>query len=324
MSIEGKRETMSTSKAAAYLGVTPGSIHRYVSEGKLKPVYDEDWQIDNTKLFYKDDIEELKEQQKKPGFTTGEASKLLGIHLSSVKSYIQQDILKAEKKTYKGREMFFISPEDLELFKAYYVENFKKEKKEFYDKDTNFAWFQSFKDPLGNIRNRLLVDDEGQAFLQTYDNQRIPYNEIVSKGYKPVKPIEDKGYFSKKGYAVFRFMESSVFYELIEIFYEIMGVKNIKISILPNRLFEVEVKPLLISKELSTEQKVLLSNSIYSGKIIERLDGIYINSDLEILQIGVPSKIKNIIKDEADKLGTSMEEIVIKLLEKTYGQKEEI
>lgn len=71
---ENQKEMVTTKEAATILNVKPSTIHKYVREGKIKPVYEENWQIDATKLFYLEDVERLKNKNKKPGITTGEAA----------------------------------------------------------------------------------------------------------------------------------------------------------------------------------------------------------------------------------------------------------
>lgn len=60
MEQEVQRKIIKTSEAAEILQVKVSTVHKYVKEGKLKPVYEDDWQIDTTKLFYEDDILDLK------------------------------------------------------------------------------------------------------------------------------------------------------------------------------------------------------------------------------------------------------------------------
>lgn len=42
---------ISTKEAAAELDVKINTINKYVKEGKLKPVYKENWSIDTTKIL---------------------------------------------------------------------------------------------------------------------------------------------------------------------------------------------------------------------------------------------------------------------------------
>lgn len=309
---------ISTSEAAEMLKVKPSTIHRYVKEGKLKPVYEENWQIDTTKMFFKKDIESLKDELAKPGITTGEAAELLGVHPTTITLYINQGELKAEKMKYRGREIYFISPTELERFKSEYIETKKRERKEYYDKDTGYAWFQSFIDRDGNTNNRILLDDESKPYLSTADGRQISYNEIEKKGYEPIYPITDIPYKSKRGFAKFIFEENEQFYKIIELFYKYLGPKNMKVNLNNQGNIIVEVKPVLIPEILPEEIVEGIFCSVNQGDVIKRFDGIYIHSDLEILSVAAPSELKQKIKEDADSRKMNIEDLVIEILNNHY------
>lgn len=317
--MDKEREMITTNEAAEILKVKPSTIHKYVKQGELKPVYEDNWHIDNTKLFYKEDVEELKKKKGKPGITTGEASKLLGLHTATIFQYIQQGLLAAEKKLYKGREFYFITPEELERFKSYYEEQKRNEGKDFYDKDTNYAWYQEFLSPDGKDSNYILLNEELQPYLQSQNGEKIPYEEIEKAGYKPVKKIQDIGYKTQKGFAKFQFTESQDFYRAMGLFYSHLGPKNIKVYLKNEGKITVEVKPILIKERIPDKILTTLEESLTEGDITIRLEGIYIDSNLEVLSIAVPSKLKKKIREEAEKSSITMEETVIAILRDKYG-----
>ncbi|UQX57116.1 helix-turn-helix domain-containing protein (plasmid) [Cytobacillus pseudoceanisediminis] len=316
--MDKEREMITTNEAAEILKVKPSTIHKYVKQGELKPVYEDNWHIDNTKLFYNEDVEELKKKKGKPGITTGEASKLLGLHTATIFQYIQQGLLAAEKKLYKGREFYFITPEELERFKSFYEEQKRNEGKDFYDKDTNYAWYQEFLSPEGKDSNFLLLNEELQPYLHSQNGEQIPYEEIEKAGYKPVKKIPDIGYKTQKGFAKFQFTESPEFYRTMGIFYSILGPKNIKVFIDKENKITVEVKPILIKEDIPGYIFSLLEESIIEGDITKRLEGLFIDSDLEVLAIAIPSKLKRKIKEEAAISKYTIEELVISILNEKY------
>ena len=314
---EKEREIITTNQAAELLNVKTPTIHNYIKEGLITPIY-KDHNIDKTKLFYKDEINQIVEKQKKPGLTTGEASKLLGLHLTTIYLYIQQGLLKAEMREYKGKEVNFINLEELERFKSAYEDIKMNGGKEFYDKKTNFAWFQKFKDHSGNSNSYLLLDKTGLPYLKTYDGHVISYTEIVERGFEPVTAIQKIGYKNKKGYAKFSFTESEIFYEIMNILYNNLGPKNMKVILDDNRSILVEVKPILIKGEISPLSYELLQASLVEGAVSKRHDGIYIDSDLEVITIAAPSKLKMNIKKDAEKLNMTMEEWVLTILNEKY------
>ncbi|MCS0824673.1 helix-turn-helix domain-containing protein [Cytobacillus firmus] len=318
--MDKEREMITTNEAAEILKVKPSTIHKYVKQGELKPVYEDNWHIDNTKLFYKEEVEELKQKKGKPGITTGEASKLLGLHTATIFQYIQQGLLAAEKKLYKGREYYFIAPEELERFKSFYEEQKRNEGKDFYDKDKNYAWYQEFLSPEGKDSNFLLLNEERQPYLQTQNGEHIPYEEIEKAGYKPVRKISDIGYKTQKGFAKFSFMESQEFYRTMGLFYSKLGPKNIKVFLDKENKITVEVKPILIKDDIPDYIFSLLEESIIEGDISKRLEGVFIDSDLDVLAIAIPSKLKRKIKEDAAKSKSTIEELVISILEEKYGR----
>ncbi|MBU8772005.1 helix-turn-helix domain-containing protein [Cytobacillus oceanisediminis] len=318
--MDKEREMITTNEAAEVLKVKPSTIHKYVKQGELKPVYEDNWHIDNTKLFYKEDVEELKKKKGKPGITTGEASKLLGLHTATIFQYIQQGLLVAEKKLYKGREFYFITPEELERFKSFYEEQKRNEGKDFYYKDTNYAWYQEFLSPEGKDSNFLLLNKELQPYLQTQNGEQIPYEEIAKAGYKPVKKIQDIGYKTQKGFAKFEFTECHEFYKAMGVLYSNLGPKNIKVFLNKENKITVEVKPILIKEDIPANIFSILEESIIEGDISRRLEGVYIDSDLEVLAIAIPSKLKKKIREDAAKSKITIEELVISILKEKYRQ----
>ncbi len=318
--MDKEREMITTNEAAEILNVKPSTIHKYVKQGELKPVYEDNWHIDNTKLFYKEDVEELKQKKGKPGITTGEASKLLGLHTATIFQYIQQGLLAAEKKLYKGREFYFIAPEELERFKSFYEEQKRNEGKDFYDKDKNYAWYQEFLSPEGKDSNFLLLNEELQPYLQSQNGEKIPYEEIEKAGYKPVKKIPDIGYKTQKGFAKFQFTESQEFYRTMGLFYSTLGPKNIKVFLDKENKITVEVKPILIKDDIPGYIFSLLEESLIEGDISKRLEGVFIDSDLEVLAIAIPSELKRKIKGDAVRTKKTIEELVISILRDKYGR----
>lgn len=313
------RKMIKTSEAAELLNVKPSTIHKYVKEEKLQPVYETNWHIDATKLFYLDEVQALKEKFMKPGITTGEAASLLGLHPTTVNLYIQKNELKAEKKEYKGRSVYFIDPEELERFKSAYEDTKKREKRNFYDKETGYAWFQSFNDSKGQVNGRILLNESSQPYLSTPDGN-IPYEDIAKSGYSPTYEIKDVKYISRIGFARFEFPESPQTYRIMDVFYDLLGPKNIKVTLTDERIIDVEIKPILIEETISESDYEFLETHLQQGDITKRLEGIFIDSELEILSVPIPSKLKLWIRKEAKEKEITIEELVVKILKEKYDE----
>lgn len=315
------KKIIPTKEAAKILNVKTSTIHKYVRENVLKPVYEDDWQIDTSKLFYKDDILELKKKFEKPGLTTSQAAKLLGLHPTSVSLYIQKGLIKAEKKPYKGREIYFIQPEDLELFKSSYVEKKKWESKDFYNKKKDLAWFQPFTHSTTNEYGRILFkEDKETPILVTNFGQNIPINKIKEKGFTPLYSIPDINYINKKGYAKFKldYKETPhcLEYEIIDLFYTQLGPKNMKLNMLENTI-HIEVKPIRLTTPDIDKIFAVLNTYIIEGKILKRHDGIFIDSDIDTVTFSLPIELKKTLKEEAGHL--TLEEYVLKIVKNRHS-----
>lgn len=317
--MEFEREIVTTEEAAKMLDVKKTTILKYAKDGDLTPVYKNHY-IDRTKLFYKDDIEKLQKQLVKPGLTTSEAGNMLGVHSGTILQYIQLGQLKAERKEYRGKIFNFIPFEELERFKSVYEEMKKSEGKEFYDKKTKYAWFQEFQDHSGNHSHFIKLDENGQPYLHTADEQKIPYKAIKNSGYEPFRTIPNPGYINKKGFARFEFTVTETFCSIMNTFYQYLGPKNIKVFLVDNQQVAVEVKPILIKEELASEELQLLEESVVEGSVTKRLDGFYIDSDLEIIQIAAPSRLKEKVREDAEREGLTMEEFVLKIIKEKYDK----
>jgi hypothetical protein len=315
-----KQPMINTKDAAELLGVKTSTIHRYVKDGKLEPVYKENWQIDGTKYFYLDDVKKLIEL--KPGITTGEAAKILSLHPTTITQYINRGLLKTEKKLYKGRELHFINSEELERFKESYETKKKWEQKEFFDKDSGYGWFQLLMKVEGEKEvGRIVFNAEDEPFLLTNMDRKINLEDIKKEGFIPLYPLSEADYIHKKGYVKFSFpytdQISNEVYEAIDVFYRFIGPKNMKMTVHKHTIL-VEVKPFLIPLEYSQPISELISNNLMEGKLIQRHDGIYIDSDLETITFSLPSKLKKAIKEDSEKLNLTMEEHVLEIINLKY------
>lgn len=81
----------------------------------------------------------------------------------------------------------------------------------------------------------------------------------------------------------------------------------------------VEVKPILIPEIPSEEIFEEIYGSLNQGDVNKRLDGIYIDSDLELLTVAAPSILKQKIKEDADSKKMNIEDLVIEILNKHYN-----
>ncbi|WP_242021140.1 hypothetical protein [Cytobacillus oceanisediminis] len=102
------------------------------------------------------------------------------------------------------------------------------------------------------------------------------------------------------------------------LFYSKLGPKNIKVFLGKENKITVEVKPILIKEDIPGYIFALLEESIIEGDISKRLEGVYIDSDLEVLAIAIPSKLKKKIREDAAKTKNTIEDLVISILKEKY------
>lgn len=312
---------LTTKQASSELGVVVSTIYKYVKEGHLKPVYDDKWQIDETLLFHPEDIKELQEKFHKPGLTTGEAAKELGLHPTTVASYISKGILRASKSLYKGRELYFISKEEVEKLQKSNLIKKNQLKKAFHTND-GYYLFQSLSNGEKFVRIMNIQGDEGTVVDD--NGNEITLLESKIKGFEVKEKYRERKYITKKGYAKFIFplpagIRSSVF-NVIELFYQKLGHRNIKLEV-DQGYIHLEVKPITLGISQATHETeiALMEKHLVEGKIYQRVDKLLVDSDLEPIVIHVPTKLKEQIKRNSDTAKTTIEEYVLELVRKGMG-----
>lgn len=316
------KEYLTTEEVAERLNVKTATIYKYVREKKLVPLYDHKWRMRRTKLFPCDQVEKLEKALKKPGFTTGEVADALKIHVATVNSFINDGTLSAVKHLYKGREIYFISEEEFERFKAAYRHQAESrlDKKFYYLKDQGFLLFQLFINKYTHEHGRLMEITEEKSKIVTEHGEILPLDVAEKRGFECYQKIENRDYSTRRGYAKFRFsrpfnIKSSI-YTAIELIYAAAGPQNIRIDLQEN-FIELEVKPSLV---VSTDQEILevLKNNILEGKVLEQPEGVFLDSDLEPFNISIPSELKDFIKTKAKKENKSMEQIAVEAFDTVW------
>lgn len=296
-------------EAAELLQVNPATIYKYIREGKLCPALK-----GTEKVLCQKELEHIKVQLEKPGMTTGEAAKFLGIHQTSVNHLIKVGILKAEKRVYRGKDMYFIDPCLLDEYKRKYLQKNGRGKKKYIDKDTGYVLFQQFTNSEGNNDNRILLDKKGKMYLHTYKHEQIPLKKIENLGYSNNTVFADTGYITKRGYARFIFPDvNQNLLSVIDLFYKHLGIKNMNIYVDEQDIY-VEVKPIFIKEQIPFDLYSYLESHLVIGRLKDALDGFLIESNVEIINAAVPYEIKEKLKDIAKKSNKTMDEIVVNIL----------
>lgn len=305
--MKGMTSYYTIKEAAELLKITPATIYKYIREGKLRPILK-----GSEKMISESDIENIKLYFSKPGLTTGEAATFLGVHPTTVYQLIKTGVLKAEKKYYRGKRLNFLDIDQLDEYKNNYI--LKKGKKSYIDKDTGYVLFQQFINQEGIPDNRIMLGENGKMYLYTYDHKQIPLNDIKPSGFSSITSFSNIGYITKRGHASFVFQEvNNHFLSIIDLFYKHLGTKNMNIYFNDHNI-HVEVKPIFIEEQLSSELYTYLVKHLHSGDIKQTLDGFFIEGDLDTITIAVSPDIKEKIKKIAKESNSSMEDVVVKIL----------
>ncbi|MET3195282.1 helix-turn-helix domain-containing protein [Gottfriedia sp. OAE603] len=317
---------LSTKEVASLLSIAPITVHSYVRQGKLKPLYQDKWQSDKTLLFKIEEVEKLKAVMIKPeGMTTGEVAKALDVHISTVNKWVKSGELPAEKKFYKGLEKYFISLEDFEVLKNTYE---KQERNPIWTKDRQFALFQSFiNDETGEFAR--LINIEEKEELLSVDGRRILLEDAINAGFKAKYQLNELDYITQRGTATFRLPVqlnaiANLGFRGIDFFYMYVGPKNVKVSYSEQHL-EIEVKPVMIKliSELQgqfSEELNLLQRVVVNGDAQIRHNGFLISSDIEKINFHVTNKQKSKLRDLAKTEGMSLDDFIRTIVEKHINE----
>lgn len=314
-------ETLLTTKEVAdYLNVSVQTIYKYIREKKLVPIYEDSWQIDETHLFKREDVIALKETLKKPGLTTGEVAKQLQVHPTTVFSYIKRGDLQAEKKPYKGRELYFITEEALERFKVKHPLQKKREQKRFYSKPLHVYLYQKVYHQQDRVMGRIMELNGDGGKVWTEQGEIFPLKELKERGFI-FQRYKERPYITKKGYVSFSFKKPSHIaapvFNVIELFYSKLSYRNMKLTE-KDDVINLEVKPCLLEdiyEDTHVYEIKLLENHIKDGIMEKRHNGLLIDNNLELLTVHISKEKKHKLKKLAQKQYLSLEQYVLKLIE---------
>lgn len=312
-----QEETVTTKQAAQLLGVKESTILRYEKNGMLTSLYPDSWQQDGTKIFYKKDVEQLLQQQQKPGLTTKEAAKILDVAPSTIIKHIQKGTLQAELQKYRGRDTYFIQEDELERFMDNNpISSYIYERKTFIANldDTEVYLFQ----PFVNSDNKLarIISVEGEGKVLTEQEEVFPLYELQTRGYKPKFEIERGSYNTKRGYVSFLFKKPSFLqsptYTIIEWLYQHQGAANIRMEVNGDSI-KIEVKPFLLEiNPLQYQEEIkYMHRHVVDGEIAVRHNGVLLDSKIETLSFYVDKQFKDQVKMLAKEQGVGLEEFLL-------------
>ncbi|KFM95018.1 helix-turn-helix domain-containing protein [Bacillus clarus] len=317
------KPTVTSKEAADLMGVTVQTILKKEKEGLIECVYKDNWKQFGSKIFYLEDIERLMNKEEVKGLSTKEAAELLNVAPSTIFTYIKSGKLPATMVEKRGKKVYVIDEEDLEIFQLDYEKTTTKERKTFITKiqDTEIYLYQllTHQHTCKTARVIEIKGDDGKVI--TEDEEIFSLSEYKDRGYT-AEYFEKKAVITKRGYLSFTFKKPQLFhsitYNLINLFYKEIGVTNMRVTIIQDTI-HLEIKPYILKVDpLNLQEEIkYLHSHMKNGSILPHVDGIYFKSNVEPLTFHADHEFKQKVIQMASVAGVGQEEFLLQAV-KTY------
>ncbi|MGG5737398.1 helix-turn-helix domain-containing protein [Bacillus cereus group sp. IBL03679] len=306
------KPTVTTKEAAEMLEVTVQTVLKKEKEGLIACVYKDNWKQFGSKIFYLEDIQSLMIEDQVDGFTTKEAADLLNVAPSTIFTYIKSGKLPATQVEKRGKQVYVIGEEDLEAFqKQYDSKANRKERKRFRMKiqDTEIFLFQLLTHQETSKQARVIEINGTDGRVMTEEEAVFSLSAYKEKGYRvptyPKTPV-----ITKRGILSFSFRKPQLFhampYRLINLFYEKIGVANMRVSLQQDTI-HLEVKPCLLRVNPAEWQEEIqyLYTHMTSGSLVPHTKGVFLKSNMESLSFHADHAFKQqvIAMAKAEEMG---------------------
>ncbi|OPA10899.1 helix-turn-helix domain-containing protein [Bacillus cereus] len=322
------KPTVTTKEAADLLGVTVQTILKKEKDGLIECVYKDNWKQFGSKIFYLEDIERLINKNEVKGLSTKEVAEILNVAPSTIFTYIKSGKLPATMIEKRGKQVYLIDEEELEIFMLDYEKTKTKERKTFITKiqQEEIYLYQLLTHKhtgktarvieFNGADGKVLTEDEEMFLLSTYKEHDYSF-----------EPFNKKAVITKRGYLSFLFKKPQLFhsitYNLINLFYKELGVTNMRLSISSDTI-RLEIKPLVLQIDpLQFQEEVkYLHSHMKSGTILPHVEGIYFKSNVEPLTFHADYEFKQRVVQMAADAGMGQEEFLLQAVQ-SYVEKQE-
>ncbi|OUB26315.1 excisionase [Bacillus thuringiensis serovar yunnanensis] len=317
------KPTVTTKEAADLLGVTVQTILKKEKDGLIECVYKNNWKQFGSKIFYLEDIERLKNKDEVKGLSTKEAAEILNVASSTVFSYIKSGKLPATMVEKRGKQVYLINEEELEIFMLDYEKTKTNERKTFITKiqDEDIYLYQLLRHSHTGKIARVIEINGADGKVLTEDEEIFPLSTYKEHDYF-FEPIQKQAVITKRGYLSFLFKKpqlvNSITYNLINLFYKELGVTNMRLNISSDTI-RLEIKPFVLQIEpLQFQEEIkYLHSHMKSGMIIPHVEGIYFKSNVEPLTFHADYEFKKKVIQMAENAGMGQEEFLLQAV-KSY------
>ncbi|MCI4059003.1 helix-turn-helix domain-containing protein [Bacillus cereus] len=317
------KPTVTTKEAADLLGVTVQTILKKEKDGLIECVYKDNWKQFGSKIFYLEDIERLKNKNEVKGLSTKEVAEILNVAPSTIFTYIKSGKLPATMVEKRGKQVYLIDEEELEIFMLDYEKTKTKERKTFITKiqqEEIYLYQLLTHQHTGKIA-RVIEINGADGKILTEDEEIFPLSTYKEHDYS-FEPFRKKAVITKRGYLSFSFKKPQLFnsitYNLINLFYKELGVTNMRLSVSSDTI-KLEIKPFVLQVDpLQFQEEIkYLHSHMRSGTILPHVEGIYFKSNVEPLTFHADQEFKQKIVQMAASSGMGQEEFLLQAV-KSY------
>nr|WP_088328025.1 helix-turn-helix domain-containing protein [Bacillus cereus] len=317
------KPTVTTKEAANLLGVTVQTILKKEKDGLIECVYKDNWKQFGSKIFYLEDIERLKNKNEVNGLSTKEVAEILNVAPSTIFTYIKSGKLPATMVEKRGKQVYIIDEEELEIFMLDYEKTKTKERKTFITKiqDEDIYLYQLLTHKHTGKTARVIEINGADGKILTEDEEIFPLSTYKDRDYS-FEPFQKQVVITKRGYLSFSFKKPQLFhsitYNLINLFYKELGVTNMRLNISSDTI-NLEIKPFVFEVDpLQFQEEIkYLHSHMKSGTILPHVEGIYFKSNVEPLTFHVDHQFKQKVVQMAAGAGMGQEEFLLQAV-KSY------
>ncbi|PGW46283.1 helix-turn-helix domain-containing protein [Bacillus thuringiensis] len=323
------KPTVTTKEAANLLGVTVQTILKKEKDGLIECVYKDNWKQFGSKIFYVEDIERLKHKNEEKGLSTKEVAEILNVAPSTVFTYIKSGKLPATMGEKRGKQVYLIDEEELEIFMLDYEKAKTKEKKTFMKtiQEEDIYLYQLFTHQHTGKTARVIEINGADGKVLTEEEEMFSLSSYKKQGYS-FEPFQRRAVITKRGYVSFSFKKPQLFhsitYHLINLFYKELGVTNMRLRVSSDTItldikpFVLQVDPLQFQEEIT-----YLHSHMKSGMILPHREGVYFKSNVEAFTFHADRTWKQKIVQMAADVGMGQEEFLLHAVQSYVQEREQ-
>jgi excisionase family DNA binding protein len=310
-------------EVAEILGVSKQTVYLYAKQGKIKKIPDP-YRIHREARYEKKEVDELAKKIKYTGggYKPAEVAKILGVSVQTIYRYIQENLIETHKVPFGDERIrHIVSEKGLQQARSIIQESLKKGVKryEYYNSQMDIALFQKF--TSSEIEHARVIRDSLNEwiFYLPEKGDTLALDEGLSwYNLKPAYSIHQES-LPFKGYAQMRIPKDfRYFYDLIDYFYRIWGIENVRIR---------EEERVLLIKVKAGEKEYDLPFSfsevyrfIVDGEWLVKDRILYVRSPYRKTTVELPVHLMEKTQEAAKEKGKTMSQLIEEALENLINQ----